>query len=64
MSEGAAAGLTSVPLEIPKLLGFFEDSVHLRSDRQVCLGVQDEAGQKLTRVLPGERPGGSKHPVV
>lgn len=63
MSEGAAAGLASVPLEIPKLLGFFEDSVYLRSDRQVCLGVQDEAGQRLTRVLP-ERPGGSKHPVV
>jgi len=27
------------------------------------LGVQNEAGQRLIRVLPGECPGHSKHPL-
>ena len=32
-------------------------------NRQICLGVQNEAGQRLNRVLSRERTGHSKHPL-
>ena len=52
-------------IEIIVIANYFE---HLNQETpgvtgKFGLGVQNEAGQRLTRVLPRERTGHSKHPL-